>query len=60
MRFSSSYSPVPVSGLESVGVEGRGGVLVGHGVAGVTGAEEGLVVVARQPGISHGDILHYS
>ena len=35
-------------------------VLVTHGVAGGAGAEEGLVVVARQPGISHGDILHYS
>ena len=58
MRFSSSSSPVPVLGLESVGVEGRGGVLVGHGVAGVAGAEEGLVVVLRELGQPRHQLLH--
>ena len=58
MRFSSSSSPVPMPGLESVGVEGGGGVLVGHGVAGVAGAEEGLVVVVGQLGQAGHELLH--
>ena len=51
--FSSSHAPVVVG-------EHADRVLVTHRVAGGAGAEEGLVVVARQPEISHGDILHYS
>ena len=51
-------SPVPLPGLESVRVEGGAGVLVGHGVAGLAGAEEGLVVVVGQLGQAGHELLH--
>ena len=51
-------SPVAVGGREGVGVEGGGGVLVGHAVAGVAVAEEGLVVVLGQLGQAGDHLLH--